>query len=268
MSSQRMQGKVAVITGAAQGIGKAITQRFASEGATPIIIDRVESAAKAAADEIAGSAEAGEAICGYRQADCMDSMSLTAAIDEIANEYGKIDVLVNNVGGATLIKPYVEMEPQEIADEYRFSLEPTLWGCRAVLPHMLKRESGVIVNIGSTSARGIYRAPYAAGKSGVVGLTTALAIELATRKIRVNCVAPAAANVTDRVTPRAGFDDASDAKAEAYLQDVRKYQDEIQVPMSRKAEVSEVAAAVAFLASDDSSFTTGHVLPVSGGAWL
>jgi dihydroxycyclohexadiene carboxylate dehydrogenase len=146
--------------------------------------------------------------------------------------------------------------------EIRRSLWPTLLCARAVIPIMMKQQRGSIVNIGSTATRGIYRVPYAAAKGGVAAMTVALSLELASYGIRVNCVAPGLIN-SNRVIPRnpqPPTDIERQWRQEILAQSIR------DATMARAGEAHEVAAAIAFLASDESSYMTGEVLYVSGGA--
>ena len=116
--------------------------------------------------------------------------------------YGRIDVLVNNVGGTIWIKPYHLYTEDEVKLELERSLYPTLWCCLAVLPVMMKQKSGSIVNVGSQSTRGLYRLPYAASKGGILALTKVLAMEYGRHGIRINAMAPGGTEISDRVTPR------------------------------------------------------------------
>ena len=184
--------------------------------------------------------------------------------------YGRIDVLVNNVGGTIWIKPYHLYTEEEVKLELERSLYPTLWSCLAVLPIMMEQRSGSIVNLGSQSTRGLYRLPYAASKGGILALSKVLAMEYGRYGIRVNTMAPGGTEITDRVTPRQFIrpgvmaDDGVKAEAENYRQemaeDIRNQQ-----ALQRRGLPEEQAAAIAFLASDDASFITGQVINCSGG---
>jgi NAD(P)-dependent dehydrogenase (short-subunit alcohol dehydrogenase family) len=184
--------------------------------------------------------------------------------------YGRVDVLVNNVGGTIWIKPYHLYSEEEVKLELERSLYPTLWCCLAVLPIMIKQMSGSIVNLGSQSIRGLYRAPYAASKGGILALSKVLAMEYGRYGIRVNTMSPGGTDITDRVTPRqlirpgTTADEGDKAEVENYrremAEDIRSQQ-----ALRRRGLPEEQAAAVAFLASDDASFITGQVINCSGG---
>ena len=191
-------------------------------------------------------------------------------VSQILDAYGRIDVLVNNVGGTIWIKPYHLYSEEEVKLELERSLYPTLWCCLAVLPIMIKQMSGSIVNLGSQSVRGLYRAPYAASKGGILALSKVLAMEYGRYGIRINTMSPGGTDITDRVTPRqlirpgVTADEGDKAEAENYrremAEDIRNQQ-----AMRRRGLPEEQAAAIAFLASDDASFITGQVINCSGG---
>jgi NAD(P)-dependent dehydrogenase (short-subunit alcohol dehydrogenase family) len=182
--------------------------------------------------------------------------------------YGRIDVLVNNVGGTIWIKPYHLYTEDEVKLELERSLYPTLWCCLAVLPVMIEQRSGAIVNVGSQSTRGLYRLPYAASKGGIVALTKVLAMEYGGYGIRVNTVAPGGTEISDRVTPRQLIRPGVLAEESPELENYRREMaDDIrnQQALRRRGLPEEQAAAIAFLASEDASFITGQVINCSGG---
>ena len=259
-SADRFAGEAVVVTGAGQGIGKAAALRIASEGGHVVVVDRVAEGGRAATEEMRSRGYQAD----FVQADLGTLDGAQRAIAATLDITGRIDVLVNNVGGTIHIKPFAQYTAAEIQAELSRSLWPTIWMTHAVLPEMLERGSGAIVNVGSNSVRGILRVPYATAKGGVMSLTTSLALELAEHGIRVNCVAPGGTTVPDRVTPRNAVREEVDAEA-----DYRKKMDDFvlhQIPMRRRAGVTEQAAAIAFLASRDASFITGQILSVAGGA--
>lgn len=257
-SPDRFRGKVAVITGAAQGIGKAIALRLAAEGARVVVGDIASAPAIAVVDQIrSAGGEAEPVIADLSRSDGAHELVVASVA-----RFGSVDVFINNVGGAIHVAPFDHFSDEQIEAEITRSMWPTLWCCRAVLPHMLERGSGSIVNLGSTSMRGIYRAPYAAAKGAVFALTTALALEVADRGVRINCVAPGATAVSDRVTPRDVL--AASTGGEDWGLRLKEFF-EHQIPMGRWGTVQEQANAVAFLASDEASFITGQVLTVGGG---
>ncbi|MDA8250878.1 MAG: SDR family NAD(P)-dependent oxidoreductase, partial [Rhodospirillales bacterium] len=180
----RFAGKVAVVTGAAQGIGRAVALRLAAEGAALALVDRA-ALVDAVRDEAAGAASA---IALHEDLETWEGAE--AAMAGALAQFGRIDVLVNNVGGTIWAMPYERYDAPRIEAEIRRSLFPTLWCCRAALPAMLAARQGAIVNVSSVATRGINRVPYAAAKGGVNAITTSLAFECAERGVRVNAVAP------------------------------------------------------------------------------
>jgi len=180
--------------------------------------------------------------------------------------FGRIDVLVNNVGGTIWIKPYHLYTEDEVHQELERSLLPTLWCCRAVLPIMMKQKAGSIVNIGSQSPRGIHRLPYAASKGGVLAITKVLSMEYGSHGIRVNAVSPGGTDIRDRITDRqAGVQtDENPADAARYEREMKAHIQSHKA-LERRGTPEDQAAAIAFLASDDAAFITGQVIDVSGG---
>jgi dihydroxycyclohexadiene carboxylate dehydrogenase len=176
--------------------------------------------------------------------------------------FGRIDILVNNVGGTIWAKPYAEYEETQIEAEIRRSLFPTLWCCRAVLPGMVTRGAGVIVNVSSIATRGVNRVPYAAAKGGVNAITASLAMEYAAHGIRVCGVAPGGTEAPPRRIPR-NADEPNAQEGEWYRQVVD--QTISSTLLKRYGTTEEQAAAILFLASDEASYITGVTLPVAGG---
>jgi dihydroxycyclohexadiene carboxylate dehydrogenase len=258
-SLSRFSGKLAVVTGGAQGIGRATVERIAREGGQVVIVDRAAEAASQTLEELRAGGQDVHLVVG----DISTWAGASAAYGEIIRDWHAIDILVNNVGGTIWIKPFIEYEEHEIKAEFERSLWPTIWSCRAVVPHMVDRGRGSIVNVGSNSVRGIYRIPYATAKGGVMGITTALAVELATTGVRVNCVAPGGTDVFHRLVPRNPGEISG--QEESWAAEMKEFVRH-QMPMGRRGDVEEQAAAIAFFASDDASFITGQILSVAGGA--
>lgn len=251
----RFSGKVLVVTGAAQGIGRAVAIRAAEEGGKVVFVDRAEFI-----PEVAG--EAREAETAAFNADLETYEGAAAAMRFAAERYGGIDILINNVGGAIRMRPYAEFEPQQIDAEIRRSLLPTLYCCHAVLPHLFARGGGAIVNVSSNATRGIHRVPYSAAKGGVNAITQALAMELAERNIRVVATAPGGTEAPPRRIPRNAGGDT--AKEKAWMAEVVQQVKQSSF-MKRYGTIEEQVAPILFLASDEASYVTGSVLPVAGG---
>jgi NAD(P)-dependent dehydrogenase (short-subunit alcohol dehydrogenase family) len=262
--ARRLKNKVCVVTGAGQGIGRATARRLGQEGGKIVVADRIDASVTEAVSELRGG--------GVEAIKALVDLSSFAGAQELMNiartAYGRIDVLVNNVGGTIWIKPYHLYNEDEVKLELERSLYPTLWCCLAALPIMMEQQAGSIINLGSQSTRGLYRLPYAASKGGVVALTKVLAMEYGSYGIRVNTVAPGGTEISDRVTPRQlirpGVVADDDPESEEYrremARDIRNQQ-----ALRRRGLPEEQAAAVAFLASEDASFITGQVINCSGG---
>ncbi len=255
---RRFEGQSAVVTGAAQGIGRATARRLAAEGARVIVADRAAPQADAVRDEIRAAGGQAEVV--------LADLETWAGAQQLAAgalaAYGHIDVLVNNVGGTIWARPYWEYAPEEIEKEVQRSLWPTLWTCRAVIPHMVERRAGAIVNVGSTATRGIYRVPYTASKGGVHAITVSLAYELAEFGVRVNCIAPGGTDVGQRAIPRTPAPPTE--RDQQWMRGVME-QTLRDAFIKRFATPDEQAAAICFLAAPEASYLTGYVLPVSGG---
>ena len=255
--SARFAGRSLVVTGAAQGIGRQVAIEAAGEGAKVTLVDRSDLVREVAAEIVAAG---GTAIAVL--ADLETYAGNSAAMRDAANAHGSIDILVTNVGGAIWMKPFVEFSENEIEAEIRRSLFPTLWGCRAVLPYMLKQGYGAIVNVSSVATHGINRMPYSAAKGGVNALTASLALELGEKNIRVNAIAPGGTNAPPRRVPRNSAPQSEDEKR--WMQAVVDQTIQSSA-MKRYGTLQEQSAAILFLASDAAAYITGTVLPVGGG---
>jgi NAD(P)-dependent dehydrogenase (short-subunit alcohol dehydrogenase family) len=264
--ARRLKDKVCIVTGAGQGIGRAAAKRLGQEGGKVVVADRVDASAAETVSELRGhGVEAMKVLV-----DLATLAGAQALMHQTVEAYGRIDVLVNNVGGTIWIKPYHLYSEEEVKLELERSLYPTLWCCLAVLPIMMAQRSGSIVNLGSQSPRGLYRLPYAASKGGIVALGKVLAMEYGRYGIRINTMAPGGTEISDRVTPRQSIrpglmaEDVGKAAAQDYqremARDIRNQQ-----ALQRRGLPEEQAAAIAFLASDDASFITGQVINCSGG---
>ncbi len=239
-----LEGRVAVVTGGAQGIGYAVAERFRASGAAVWLWDRD-------APLLAEAAKALGAETRTIAVDQTDAAAVADAAAQVAREAGRIDILVANAGiagGNAMLWEYD-------LDEWRRVIEVNLNGvfycCRAVVPHMLATGYGRIVNVASIAGKegNPTASAYSASKAGVIALTKSLGKETAGKNIAVNCVTPAAART--RI-----FDQITQAHIDYMLS---------RIPRGRFLEVDEAAAMIAWLASEDNSFTTGAVFDLSGG---
>ena len=249
--NNRFHNKVALVTGAAQGIGRRVCERLLGEGAQVIAVDRSELVF-----ELQGEGVLALTADLEQYTDCVRVMA--AAV----NTFGRLDVLVNNVGGTIWAKPFEHYRAEEIEAEVRRSLFPTLWCCHAALPYMLDQGSGAIVNVSSIATRSVNRVPYGAAKGGVNALTACLAFENAQRGIRVNATAPGGTEAPPRRIAR-NENEQSPEEQVWYRQIVDQTLDSSL--MKRYASLDEQVGAILFLASDEASYITGVTLPVGGG---
>ena len=263
--ARRFEGQVAVITGAGQGIGAATARRLAQEGARVVIGDMVEESSQRVCDEL--TAFGGEAaVCLGELSRWENAQTLMAFAHE---QFGRIDVLANVAGGTIWFQSFQYYTPEQIQAEIDKSFWTAMWCCRAALPYMIEQKSGAIVNVATHAVTGAFRVPYAAAKAGQIGLTTSLSREVASLGIRVNCMAPSGTLAEDRVTPRNYGISALPPQLpqeELEFQETYRQQTRLsEIPMGRRGEADEQAAAIAFLASHDASYITGQVLAVGGG---
>ena len=244
-----------IVTGAAPGIGRGVALRAVAEGGRVLFVDRADFVAEVAA-------EAGcERAAGFI-ADLETYEGARSAMAFAAEAFGGIDILINGVGGAIRMRPFAEFEPQQIDAEIRRSLMPTLYACHAVLPHLLRRGGGTIVNVSSNATRGIRRGPYSAAKGGVNALTQSLAMEYAEHNIRVVATAPGGTNAPPRRIPRNAAGDS--AQEQAWMGEAVRQVTESTFFM-RYGSIDEQVGPILFLASDEAAYITGSVLPVAGG---
>ncbi len=253
----RFAGKVVIVTGAAQGIGEQVARRIGAEGGQLVLADRSELV-KELADDLASTCRTVAVTADLEQYDGAESV-----VRQALAEFGRIDVMINNVGGAINFKPFVEFTDAQIRAEIDRSLMTTLYSCRAVLPSMVEQRCGVIVNVSSAATRGIHRIPYSAAKGGINAITASLAVEYADKGIRVAATAPGGTDAPPRRISR-GTPPPTSATEQQWFQAHIDQTLESSL-MHRYGTLDEQAAAICFLASDEASYITGTVLPVAGG---
>ncbi|MER7605945.1 benzoate 1,2-dioxygenase electron transfer component BenC [Nocardioides sp. NPDC127503] len=254
----RFAGQVVVVTGAAQGIGAQVARRVGAEGGTVVLADRSPLVSEVAG-ELSGQGTRASAV----ECDLEHYEGAAALVEQAVETYGRIDVLINNVGGAINFKPFTEFTPAQIDAEITRSLMTTLYACRAALPGMVKRGHGVIVNVSSAATRGIHRIPYSAAKGGINAITASLALEYAGSGIRVTATAPGGTEAPPRRISRGTPQPRTDTE-KAWFQAHIDQTLETSL-MHRYGTLDEQAAAICFLASEEASYITGTVLPVAGG---
>ena len=254
---QRFLNKVVIVTGAAQGIGRGVALQVAAEGAQVVMADRSEYVAEVLAEI---QAAGGDAV--IINADLETYAGAQSVVAKAIDTYGRVDILINNVGGAIWMKPFQEFSEEEIIKEVNRSLFPTMWCCRAVLPEMLKNQKGTIVNVSSIATCGINRIPYSASKGGVNALTKSLAFAHAKDGIRVNAVATGGTEAPPRKVPRNTA--PLSEQEQVWMQEVVD-QTIDRTFLGRYGTIQEQVNAILFLASDDASYVTGTVVPVGGG---
>jgi len=246
MNAIDLTGRIAIVTGAARGIGFAVAQKLMTCGATVVAWDSDRAALMDAAKPLQHSGPIYTAVV-----DVTDETSVSDTVADLARGFGKIDILINNAGITGGNAPLWELKPEVWRQVVEVNLIGPYLTCRAVVPHMIAKGYGRIVNIASIAGKdgNPNASHYSASKAGLIGLTKSLAKELATKGVLVNCVTPAAAKTEM-------FDQMSEQHI-AYMLS--------KIPMNRFLEVGELAAMIAWLASEECSFSTGAVFDISGG---
>jgi 3-oxoacyl-[acyl-carrier protein] reductase len=254
----RFASSVAIVTGAGDGIGRATALLLAREGARVVAVDVDEEALRRVADDV----RAGGGVCMPLRADVLDVGEVGRMVDQAVERFGGVDVLVNAVGGSTVLERpdagIEEISPDDWERVLAFNLRGTYLCVHAVVPHMKRRRRGAIVNLSSIVARGDHtasrtNAPYVLAKGGLRALTRKLARELGPFGVRCNAAAPGV-TLTDRIGRLLAR--RSEAEREAMSE---------AVPLRRLATPEDVARVIAFLASDDAAFVSGQTIEVTGG---
>ncbi|SFB96900.1 NAD(P)-dependent dehydrogenase, short-chain alcohol dehydrogenase family [Alkalibacterium subtropicum] len=252
--SKRLEGKVAIITGGAAGIGKETAKLFLQEGAKVSIVDINDEDLSKTKDELS---EFGEVIS--IQADVSDEAAVKKYVEETVDSFGTIDVFFNNAGIEGKVAPIVDHDVKYLDKVLAVNVRGVFLGMKHVLPVMLKNKKGSVINMSSVAgfigSPGV--SPYVASKHAVIGLTKSVALETAAEGIRVNSVHPSPVNTRMMRSLEKGFDpENADAVKEGLEKDI---------PMQRYGESEDIAKLVLFLASDDSDFITGAQYRIDGG---
>ncbi len=240
-----LSNRVAVVTGGAQGFGFAISERFIKSGAKVIIWDIDKKATEEAIEKL-NSKE-----CSYQLVDVTNFDEIKKSLSDIEIKYGKIDIFINNAGITGMNTTVSEYPIEEWNKVINLNLNAVFYCCKAVVPFMVKNNYGRIVNIASIAGKegNPNASAYSTSKAGVIGLTKSLGKELALKNIAVNCVTPAAAKT--RI-----FDQMTEEHINYMLS---------KIPRNKFAKVEELASLVAWLASEENSFSTAAVFDLSGG---
>jgi NAD(P)-dependent dehydrogenase (short-subunit alcohol dehydrogenase family) len=244
-----MEKRIAVVTGAARGIGLAIAEKLARDGAAVVITDIAESGETASSSLRANGCDV-----YFNQVDVSSEQEVRAAVDRITGQFGRIDILVNNAG-IRPTKPFSQMVFKDWQRVLDINLNGAFYFCSAVLPVMQKKQWGRVINISSIAAQQGStggHTHYSASKAGMMGLSRSLAREYARFGITVNVIAPGWIDTE-------GWEGELDGKREEYA---------ARVPVGRLGLPEDIAKAAAFLASDDAAYITGITLPVNGGLYI
>lgn len=244
-----LKGRVAVVTGAGQGLGEAIAHRLAAEGAAVAVVDLDGDLGERVAGAIAAAGARALAVKG----DVTDRAAVQGMMDEVARRVGRPDILVNNAGGFTKLTTLLEIEEDEWDAVVRLNLTSAYFCSRAALPAMIDRRWGRIINLSSQGARslnGLLATHYAAAKAGILGFTRHLAHEVGRHGITVNAVAP---GIVPTARVRRG-------RTEEEIEHMAEI-----IPIGRVGRPEDTAGAVAFLASEEAGYITGVTLDVNGG---
>tara|TARA_Y100001960_G_scaffold333429_1_gene438491 strand:+ start:596 stop:1345 length:750 start_codon:yes stop_codon:yes gene_type:complete len=242
-----LEGKVAIVTGSATGIGYGISKRLANDGANLVMVDMDANMLEQSASEVSARTREVEISIG----DVSEPQTAREAVTKAVDKWGKIDILVNNAGIGGVNGNIWELDVDEMDRVYRTNLRGVFSFCHEVIPHMLEKDYGRIINIASIAGKeGNPRmVPYSSTKAAVIGLTKSIGKELAGTGVLANCITPAVVQtrILEEFTP----------EQVQYMVD--------RIPVGRTGEITEIAALVTWLASDECSFSTGAVFDISGG---
>ena len=252
----RFQGRIALITAAGRGIGRATAEIIAREGGTVVAVE----VDKESLDQAVGAIRAAGGSAHGLVADALDAAQVTATVKRVVDEHGRIDILVNAVGGSTiLMKPAAHVDELTLDDWQRmlhFNLTGTFLFCNAVAPVMKRQRGGKIVNLSSIAGRGVSpssSSAYATAKGGIIAFTRKLSFELGPFGVTVNAIAPSL-TLSPRLRPR--WDRMSEED---------RARESARVPLGRVALPEDQARVICFLASSDADFVTGVTIDVTGG---
>jgi NAD(P)-dependent dehydrogenase (short-subunit alcohol dehydrogenase family) len=259
-TNMKLNGQMAIIVGGARGIGETIAQTFAQEGATVVLVDLEKMKPQLDGVVQAIQQQGGKAVA--ITADCSEDRQVNALVDETVRRFGKIDILINSAGFRGPLVPVTEISEKEFDDVILYNLKLVFLCCRSVLKHMVKQKSGSIVSISGTAGREgmAMRGSLCAAKWGVTGLTQTIAKEYGPHGIRANVICPGGMDEPDLREMYA-------ERAKNLGMSFKELENQILAltPLRKYAKHEEVAKAALFLASSDSSHTTGESLNVSGG---
>src|SRR4051812_9527220 len=256
--SGSLDGEVAVVTGAAQGLGLGIAETLARRGAAVVLADVQHAKAVAAAEALARQGLATEAV----ELNIADSAGVTRCFEQVARARGRLDILVNNAGVGQNVAPVVELSDEEWQRVLGVTLTGTFYCCRAAARLMERQGSGSIVNIASINGQSpaALVAAYNVAKAGVISLTRTLALELAAYGVRVNAISPGPVYTEFNRTVMAQRGPSLNLSEEQMIERIRA-----SIPLGRWGEATDIANAVTFLCSKEAAWITGEVLRVSGG---